>query len=145
MMNGRAAVRVVFVMVGLSPWLLTLARAYLPLGVSGEVLDAVFAATCHRIPERTLVLAGVMMPLCSRCAGIFAGAALGGLVARPRLSPRAWRLALLATSVCLLVDVVAQGARLYPIWHPSRLATGFSFGYVFAVACVEMLRREPFL
>ncbi|MDC3982814.1 DUF2085 domain-containing protein [Polyangium jinanense] len=130
--------RVVLVLVGLSPWLLPFSRAWLPLGGAGQRLDALFAAMCHQIPERTLVLAGVVMPLCSRCAGIFAGAAAGALVAWPHLRPRAWRFWILGMSLCMLVDVVAQGAGLYPVWHPSRLATGFAFGYAIAAACVDM-------
>ena len=32
---------------------------------------------CHRMPERTIELAGVAMPVCSRCGGLFTGLALG--------------------------------------------------------------------
>ncbi|MDI3289194.1 DUF2085 domain-containing protein [Polyangium sp. 15x6] len=134
--------RAAFVVVGLSPWLLSPARAWLPLGEAGALLDAAFGAICHRIPERTLTLAGVAMPVCSRCAGIFAGAAAGALVARPALSPGAWRLWMIAASLAMLADVVARGAGLYPGCHAARLATGFSFGYTIAAACVDMLRRE---
>jgi len=128
------------VMVGLSPWLLPLARAWLPFGTAGAMLDAAFMAICHRIPERTLVLAGVAMPICSRCAGIFAGVVVGALVARPALSPRAWRAAIAAAGLGMLVDVVTQEAGLHPVVHPSRIATGFLFGYALAAACIDMLR-----
>jgi uncharacterized membrane protein len=137
---ARAA-RAGAVMVGLSPWLLPLARAWLPLGAAGVLLDAAFVTTCHRIPERTLVLAGVAMPVCSRCAGIFAGVAVGALVARPTLTPRAWRWAITAASVGMLADVVTQDAGLHPVWHPLRIATGLLFGYALAAACVSLLKR----
>ena len=136
------AVRAGCVMVGLTPWLLPLARAWLPLGAAGVTLDVAFITMCHRIPERTLVLAGVAMPVCSRCAGIFAGVAVGALVAWPGLSPRAWRLAITAASLGMLADVVTQDAGLHPVWHPIRIATGFLFGYALAAACVYTLRRE---
>lgn len=136
-------VRVGAVIVGLGPWLLPPARAWLPLGALGVVLDAAFVTMCHRLPERTLVLAGVMMPVCSRCAGIFAGVALGALVARPALSPRAWRLAITVASLGMLADVVTQDAGLHPVWHPARIATGLAFGYALAAACVSLLKRAP--
>ena len=137
------AVRAGCVFSGLLPWLLPLARAWLPLGAAGVVLDAAFVTTCHRIPERTLVLAGVAMPVCSRCAGIFAGVAVGALLAWPWLPPRAWRLAITAASLAMLADVVTQDAGLHPVWHPVRLATGFLFGYALAAAAVSALRRAP--
>ena len=81
-------VRVAFVFVGTMPFWLPLARAWLPLGPVGQLLDGLFILVCHRLPERTLQLAGVAMPVCSRCGGIFAGLALGIVVAWPRLSLR---------------------------------------------------------
>ena len=137
---ARAA-RVGAVIVGASPWLLPPARAWLPLGAVGVALDAAFATTCHRIPERTLVLVGVAMPVCSRCAGIFAGVAVGALAAWPALSPRAWRLAITAASLIMLADVMTQDAGLHPVWHPARIATGLLFGYALAAACVTLLAR----
>ncbi|MDI1478525.1 DUF2085 domain-containing protein [Polyangium sp. y55x31] len=133
-MHTRTAARVVFVVVGLSPWLLTLARAWRLLGEDAGPLDSVFSAICHRLPERTLRLAGVVMPLCSRCAGIFAGLAAAALVGWPAdARPRARRGWLLSAGLCMVVDVIARAAGPYPGGHATRLATGFAFGYALAV------------
>lgn len=35
------------------------------------------ALVCHQIPERSLHAAGVQLPVCARCLGIYAGALLG--------------------------------------------------------------------
>src|SRR5687768_8531314 len=80
--------RVVLIVVGFLPWIVPFARGYLPLEV-GEALDRLFWPVCHRFPDRTIELAGWLMPLCSRCAGIFAGIAVGAVIAWPRLSLRA--------------------------------------------------------
>jgi uncharacterized membrane protein len=137
-----SAARALFVGVGLLPWVLPLLRAWLPLGAAGVGLDAAFVTMCHRNPERTLVLAGVLMPLCSRCAGIFGGVAVGALAIWPRLPARAWRLVVTGAGALMLVDVATQDLGLHPIWHVTRIASGALFGYAIAAACVLALRRE---
>ena len=137
-----AVARAGFVSVGSFPWILPLFRAWLPLGVVGEGLDASFITMCHRMPERTLALAGVPMPLCSRCSGIFAGGAVGALAVWPQLSARAWRWAITAAAGGMVLDVATQDLGLHPVWHATRLASGFAFGYAAAAACVLALRRE---
>jgi uncharacterized membrane protein len=134
--------RVAFIVVGVLPWAVPLLRAWLPLGGFGGALDAAFVTMCHRLPERTLVLAGVAMPLCSRCAGIFAGVAAGAVTVWPELSARAWRGAIAATSAGMVLDVATQDLGLHPVWHATRLASGFAFGYAISAACLTALRRE---
>jgi uncharacterized membrane protein len=137
-----AIVRVVFTLAGALPWALPWARAKLPLGPLGWLADAAFLLVCHRRPERTLVFADVAMPVCSRCGGIFAGLALGALVAWPTLSLRAARAGLALGGVAMLVDVVTQDLGLHPVWHAARIGTGAVFGYAFACALVSVVRRE---
>jgi uncharacterized membrane protein len=136
------AARAAFVFAGVFPWLLPLMRAYLPLGQVGVAMDATFVTMCHRMPERTLVLAGVAMPLCSRCSGIFLGVAVGAIVAWPRISMRAWRWVITLAGASMVLDVATQDLGLHPPWHPTRLATGFAFGYAAAAACILALQRE---
>lgn len=133
--------RVGFVLAGLAPWLLPLARAALPLGRAGELLDRLFVPLCHRLPERTLALAGVAMPLCSRCGGVFAGLALGALLLRPRVPVARYRIFLAAAAALMLLDVVTQDLGLHPIWHATRIASGLLFGYALAVGCLLAMRR----
>lgn len=68
-----------------------------------RVFDLVGYAVCHRIPERSFIIAGTQLPLCARDTGMFSGALLGmfsfAIVqrARPALFPRApYAFALLA-------------------------------------------------
>ncbi len=134
--------RAAFLFIGALPWWIPVARGRLPLGALGDALDRVFAPMCHRLPERSLALAGVQMPLCSRCAGLFAGVAAGALIARPRLARAAWRPVLIALGVVMAVEVATQDLGLHAVWHPSRLATGFAFGYALVVAFITQLARE---
>lgn len=136
-------VRCTLVLLGALPWCIPVARSHLPLGELGAALDRLFAPMCHRMPERSLALEGVVMPLCSRCAGIFAGVAAGAAIARPRLAMAAWRPILIGLSALMVLDVATQGLGLRPVWHATRLATGLAFGYAVAAAFLTQLARRP--
>jgi uncharacterized membrane protein len=139
---GRAAsfLRGGLVFVGLSPWFFPLVARHLPSGAA-SFIDAAFEATCHRLPARTLVLAGATMPLCSRCAGIFAGLALGALVAWPHMELRRARFLLAIASALMIADVAMQDLGLHPMWHSTRLLTGIALGYVVAAVVRAELAR----
>ncbi|AGP40876.1 DUF2085 domain-containing protein [Sorangium cellulosum] len=138
-----SAVRWALALVGALPWCILLARSTLPLGGLGAALDRLFAPLCHRMPERSLALEGVVMPLCSRCAGIFAGVAAGAAIARPRLAMAAWRPILIALSALMALDVATQDLGLRPPWHATRLATGLAFGYAVTAGFLAQLARRP--
>ena len=139
-----AIARVVLVVVGVSPWLLPIAKRALSLGVAGVVIDRLFWPVCHRLPERTLTIAGELMPICSRCAGIFAGMALGALIARPRLRMSTWRLVLVGAAAVMVLDVITQDVGLHPVFHPGRVVTGVALGYAMVGAFVTaMMMRRP--
>jgi uncharacterized membrane protein len=144
-LRGRALLTVTrasFVLVASAPWVLPIARRFLPLGVLGWLADLAFVVLCHRLPERTLTLWGEPMPVCSRCAGIFAGLGMGALLARPRLTVRAARVAVAGAGALILVDVLTQDLGVRPFWHPARLVTGALLGYVLSCTLVSAILRE---
>ncbi|WP_437481775.1 DUF2085 domain-containing protein [Sorangium sp. So ce1014] len=138
-----SAVRCALALLGVLPWCIALARSHLPLGELGVALDRLFVPICHRMPGRSLALEGVVMPLCSRCAGIFAGVAAGAAIARPRLAMATWRPILIGLSALMVLDVATQDLGLRPVWHATRLATGLAFGYAVAAAFLTRLARRP--
>lgn len=135
--------RGLLVAVGLAPWALVVARARLPMGELGAALDLAFFAVCHRRPSRTLFFEGVAMPLCSRCAGVFLGLALGAAIARPALSRRAWMGVFAAACALMMADVVTQDLGLHPVWHPGRVVTGALVGYGMVIGALSAIRAEP--
>ena len=137
-----AAGRAALILGGALPWLGPLWRSSVPRSKVGPALDLVFVPMCHRLPERTLRIAGELMPLCSRCAGVFAGVAIGAIVARPWLPLARWRGMIAATGALMALDVLTQDVGLHPVWHPTRVLTGLLFGYALAVTCVTALRGE---
>jgi len=88
------------------------------------LIYALGSLICHQRPDRSFDLFGAQMPVCARCAGIYAGAAIGAVLMivvgwRREPSARRWRMALLAaavpTAASWLIEVVGMTA-------PSNLA-----------------------
>jgi len=121
---------------GLTPWIFALLRLRTP------ELVLTFHAICHQRPERTLDVLGAPMLVCSRCAGVYAGVALGALLWLPRrFLPRGRALFLGALGITV-VDVVTQDLGLHPPYHPVRLATGLLLGWSGSAFMIGALRAE---
>jgi len=117
---------------GLLPWLMA--------GHRSVLLEAVFGSTCHRMPERSLVLGGVQMLVCSRCAGIYLGLLMGALMPAGRWVAQHSRLVVAAVAMPMLLDVATQDLGFRPSWHPARLATGWLLGLGLALVALAHLR-----
>jgi len=105
------------------PWLLILFRE------QGRQLQPTFHAFCHQMPARTLVVMGNPMVVCSRCAGIYAGMALGALMPSCAFLARRGRLLLVLALGAMLLDVLLQDGGMRPSSHVMRLSTGFFVGW----------------
>lgn len=102
----------------------------------------VFRALCHGIPERCLTLWNVSMPICARCAAIYAGLLAGVIVflLLPRLNEITARWALGIAVLPMLIDGLTQLARLRESSNPLRIETGLVAGIAFtfwALTAVE--------
>ena len=84
--------------------------------VSGPVSALVYAlgaVVCHQLPDRSFHLAGVQLPVCARCTGLYVGAAVGllgwalGARTRPHPWPRGWALLALAVASVPTATTVA--------------------------------------
>jgi len=58
---------------------LLVAAPYLPAAPAG-LLYAFGAVICHQLPERSFHIDGAQLPVCGRCFGIYAGAAVAAVV-----------------------------------------------------------------
>lgn len=103
-------------------WLLILLAPLLRdrVPVLSAFLYLFFSPICHQIPERSFFVFGHQLPVCARCAGIYAGALVGSFFAREK-SPSP--LFLVAAVTPLVID---GGTQLF--WREStntlRLITG---------------------
>lgn len=130
------ALRAVVLAAGLLPWILALARARSP------AVMLAFASLCHQMPERTLTILGTPMAVCSRCAGIYAGVALGALFPLPHRMLGAARAILLTALGLMVADVVTQDLGLHAPFHPVRVGTGLLVGWIASAWMTRALLRE---
>jgi uncharacterized membrane protein len=131
-----AALGALLVASGALPWVLALAR------VQRLDLWIVFQSLCHQRPERTLLLFGEPMLVCSRCAGLYAGVALGALLPLPSRWLAHGRALVLGALALVLLDVIPQDLGLHPPWHASRLTTGLLLGWTASAFMFTTLRAE---
>lgn len=113
------------------------------IGLHGlsELLDDPWTLTCHRIPDRTMSILGSKMPMCSRCTGVVTGLGLGLIIGRPYRGPRVLWITLAMASALVLLEMQTQNWGWHPIWHPTRILTGFLLAYPAAAAVSALARR----
>ena len=128
--------RLLLIIVGLLPWLVS------GFEVSSEIFVSVFATLCHQQPERSLTLASMTMVVCSRCAGVYVGVAIGAVTPLPkRLLPHA-RVVLLIAGTLMALDVLTQEVGWHSPWPATRLATGAIVGWSLSGLAVTALSVE---
>ena len=128
---------------------LALARGPSPTGAAAAILYTGAARICHQRPERSFHLAGVPLPVCSRCASLYVSGAAGALLAflvlsrhgRPRM-PRHARAILIVAALPTAATLALEFAGFaYPsslVRAVSALPLGAAAGWVF----IRSLRAE---
>jgi uncharacterized membrane protein len=127
------------VILAVSPILATLLKPILPAAV-GDSIYAVFSPVCHNRPIRTMEWFGVLMPLCSRCFGIFLGFGTAGLFPKPKLSMTQSLFYGFLASIFMVADVLMQDLGLHPVWHATRILTGLIWGHVCGLGVAAIVR-----
>ena len=118
-------------------WLALLILApVLPVPIAA-VLYALGSHICHQRPERSFHLFAVQLPVCARCAGIYAGAAAGSLLVlsasvRERLFRFSPRTLLLAGAVPTWMTIVLEWSGAWAGANNARAAAGVPLGLAVA-------------
>jgi uncharacterized membrane protein len=101
------------------------------------IVYACGSVICHQRPERSFFLRGAQLPVCARCAGIYAGAALACLAPiRHRLARPGVLVA--AASAPVLASLVYEWSTGVMPANAIRAATGIALG----AAVMAVLRGE---
>jgi uncharacterized membrane protein len=121
-----------------SPWALAHGRGRL-LGLSAYEIGA---RICHQRPERSFHVAGVQMPVCARCFGLYFSGALGLSLAwlqRRRLSPLVTRVALGVAALPIAVTVALERVGTIAPSNVERMLTALPLGFVAGLVIVGSL------
>lgn len=130
----------------LAPLLLALAALAVPYFLThgflvvGLALQRGFALICHQRPERSFWLFGGSVAVCSRCLGIYLGAAFGLLF---RASRKVALRLLIAAAALNLLDAASELAGLHGNWLGVRFALGLALGVTGAMMISSSLERTP--
>ncbi len=119
------------------PWALLSVMGHTPLAVG--ISDAVFrffSIFCHQLPWRSLFFEGIQMPVCARCASIYAATALGLIYLRLKgFGEKEFKMNWLLF-VLLLAPTGIDGTTQMLGWREStnalRLVTGVPYGLAYA-------------
>ena len=101
---------------------------------------------CHQRPERSFRIAGIALPVCARCLGLYTSGAAGAVLAWTALGglrrasrDRAWLLAAaLPTALTFALEFLGLAAFSSATRFAAALPLGFAAGWVF----VGELRAE---
>ena len=104
----------------------------------GLALERGFAIVCHQRPERSFWIFGAEMAVCSRCLGIYLGAAAGLLLQTSRRT--ALRL-LVAAAAFNLLDAMTELTGLHGNWLVIRFALGLLLGATGALLISSSVSR----
>jgi len=78
-----AAVTAWLLWITLLPMLLQAYPVPRPLAIAAAFTYRLGGVVCHQDPARSFTVAGIPVPVCARCTGLYTGAVLGTLVALP--------------------------------------------------------------
>lgn len=123
-------------------WLVLLVAAPVLPTIAATALYLAGSFICHQRPERSFHLEAAQLPVCARCLGVYAGAAVGAV---SRLAPGAGpalgaRTVLLLGVAPTLATIAIEWSGLSPVGNVIRAVAGVGIGVAAAVVLVP--RRQ---
>jgi uncharacterized membrane protein len=100
------------------------------------------ALVCHQRPERSFHLAGMQLPVCARCFGLYLSGAVGLTVAarsRRALSARAVRALLAAGAIPIVTTVALEWLGTIETSNVQRMLTALPLGFAAGIVIVRSL------
>jgi uncharacterized membrane protein len=124
----------------LAPLAIASRHGALSLGAAGVYTAG--ARVCHQRSERCFRIQGRPMPVCARCTGLYAGAAVAGPVALVLAAGLSSRRARLIITLAALPTVISWGIEFAGLAHPSnsvRMIAALPLGFVVAWLVISTL------
>ena len=98
-----------------------------------------FSIVCHQDPARSFWTAGAPVAVCSRCLGIYMGAAAGAWITAPRRMVLGFLAAVVLVSI---LDYAGESAGLHGNWPILRYALGVSLGITITALITSSLQSS---
>jgi uncharacterized membrane protein len=123
-------------------WLVALVVApFLPVPASAA-LYALGSFICHQRPDRSFDFAGLQLPVCGRCIGLYGGAAVGACVGPLLGRIRRPRTIVTLSLVPALLSLVVEWSGLVQPTNVVRAGTGLIAGGIIAAVVLATLHYE---
>jgi len=124
---------------------LAIASNHGALSLGAACTYAAGSRVCHQRPDRCFWIRGRPMPVCARCTGIYAGAAVAGPLGLLLASGWSTRRARLAVALAALPTLISWSLEYAGLAHPSnalRAVFGLPLGFVVAWLVVGALADD---
>lgn len=121
---------------------IAIASKQVPLSLGAAGVYAAGARVCHQRSERCFSIQGRPMPVCARCSGLYAGAAIAGPLALLLAAGLSTRRARLMVAVAALPTAITWGIEVAGLAHPSnrlRAIAALSLGFAVAWPVISTL------
>lgn len=125
--RARIGVAVVAVLLAIGTFVPFLTPAIgLPLSGWQSVVFAASAPFCHQIPQRSLYIAGQVLPLCARCSGMWIGITLGASLGVLIPCARRWQMGALVALIGVALSALeyAREQSQQVSWSVARFLLG---------------------
>ena len=109
------------------------------------VVYAVASRICHQKTDRSFAIAGIQMPVCARCSGLYLSGALGALLAwtrRGRGPITSIRTVLFAAALPTALTFGLEFLRMVAFSNAARAVAALPLGAAAGWSFVQMLRYD---
>jgi uncharacterized membrane protein len=101
---------------------------------------------CHQRPDRSFFISGHQMPVCARCTGLYAGAAIAGplaLIFAVSITSQRSRAILGIAALPTLLTWTLEFVGLVPFSNASRFVAALPLGFAAAWLVLSVLSEAP--
>jgi uncharacterized membrane protein len=109
------------------------------------VLKKIYAGVCYQDPEKTFTLFGMQLLVCTRCTGIYLGAAALSIISVFYKKIRCDKNYLLLGLAAIITDKVLYNSGVFYYSRYFSFATGFFFGSAAFIYILIILENEFFI
>lgn len=127
-------------LLALLPFMVPLLEFVSRLRHAGQLLRSIYGLQCHQSLARSWNVHGAVLPVCSRCLGIYIGLGLASAIDWPRLRRDEYKAWILIGAALLGCDVLTEWVGLRPPQAGLRFVTGLVISYGIALSVLAVLR-----